>query len=200
MVAVAGPLSTIPLALAVHDFSAVVGTVSLYVLDVIDVDDVATRVPISSWQATQQVGRSNYLQVVIPAATLWVDAINAAVSFTVYRRAVLDDGFVFEYAMASSVVTEARFDTGPYRSTCTISGYEAGIVDPGTPSTVFDRTLTGIRSTSSGSSGLRVRCAIDWLLRPGQRAYVEGSPIIVRYMNLYATGTDAYMDVGELAS
>jgi hypothetical protein len=199
-VSLAGPLSANQKALAFHDFTTIVGDVSHYVMDLIDVNEVSTRLPISSWQATQQVERSNYLQCVIPAATEWVDALNAAVSFVVYRRAILDDGFIVEYEMARSVVTEVRFDTGPTRSTCTLSGYEDGIADPGTTPTAYDRTLTGVRLVSTSGAGLRVRCSIDWLLRPGHRAYVDGAPFIVGYMNLYATGTDSYMDVGELAT
>ena len=64
------------------------------------------------------------------------------------------------------------------------------------PPAAYDRALTGLRTVSSGSS-LRVRCAVDWLLRPGHRAYVQGVPFVVRYINYYApAGFDSYMDVG----
>ena len=56
-----------------------------------------------------------------------------------------------------------------------------------------------MRSVASGSSGYRVRCAIDWLLRPAQRAYLpDGASFIVSYINFYQPqGNDSYMDVGE---
>ena len=57
-----------------------------------------------------------------------------------------------------------------------------------------------MRSVYSGNTGgLRVRCEIDWLLRPGHRAYYGTTPIIVDYLNYYVPGVDQYMDVGERA-
>ena len=56
-----------------------------------------------------------------------------------------------------------------------------------------------MRSVNSGSTGIRVRCAIDWLLRPAQRAYLpDASSFIVGYINFYQPqGNDSYMDAGE---
>ena len=86
------------------------------------------------------------------------------------------------------------------RETCTVSGYSDGFAESENPSPEYDRTLVSIRSVSSGAGGMRVRCAVDWLLRPGQRAYANGVPMIADYINYYApTGGDSYMDVGERA-
>ena len=183
--------------LAVHDFTGQLGdAVTLFVMDLITPTG-AVRIPISSWQATLQTGSSNYVQCVIPACTMWVSAINSATEFVISRRAVLPNGTAVEYEMARAPATTPQFDRGPQRHTCTLSGYTDAFAESEDPPAVYDRALTGIRSISSGSS-YRVRCAVDWLLRPGHRAFVEDAPFVVAYINYYAPSEfDCYMDVGD---
>lgn len=191
-----GPLGS-PSVIAYHDFTGRLGdVVTTYVLDLLDAEDVAVRVPISSWQATLQTEGSNYVQCVIPACAEWVETINAATQFVIYRRAELPDGSAIEYEMARSPLEQARFDRGPERYTSTISGYATGFAVDEDPDPTYDRTLTGIRSISTGQ-GTRVRCSVDWLLRPGHRAFAEDVSFIVDYINYYVPGFDAYMDAGE---
>lgn len=183
--------------LTLHDFTGQVGdVVTRYVMDLVTPTGTV-RVPISSWQATLQTGRSNYVQCVVPAVLTWVTAINAATEFVISRTATLPDDTVIEYEMARAPVGEARFDRGAGRYTCTLSGYSTGFAVDEEPDPSTDRVLAKVRSVSTGSGGLRVRCAVDWLLRPGQRAIVDGSPFTVAYINYYVNNGDAYMDVGE---
>lgn len=202
-VAVPGPLGA-PAVDVFHDFSVapeVARATVYYACDVVDGAPVV-RLPISSWQATLQTGRSNYLQAVVPAVADYVDALTGlsdAAEFVIYRGVRLDDGATIEQEMARAPVT-ARFDRGPVRYTCTLSGYSTGFVEPEVPVEATDRGLEQVRSVSSGSGGLRVRCAVDWFLRPGQRAVVEGAPFVASYINYYVLMSgrgDAYMDVGE---
>lgn len=182
-----------------HDFTGLLGDVtSRYVMD-LDTPGGTVRVPVSSWQATLQAGLSNYVQCVIPAVTQYVAALETATAFTVRRRAVAPDGQAVEYAMATAPAQTVRYDRGPTRHTCTLSGYTGGSAPIGEdpPPAVYDRALVGVRSISSGAGGVRVRCAIDWTLRPGHRAFVDGSPFVVSYVNYYVNGADAYADVGE---
>ena len=192
-VSAASPLG-IAQSLAFHDFTGQIGdTVTRYVMDLITPSGTV-RVPISSWQATLRTGASSYVQCVIPAAQPWGATINAVTSFRIYRRAVTTSGQVFEYLMAEAPADTPQFDRGPTNHTCTLSGYAPGFaeqdVSPGT-----DRTLTGIRSISSGAS-YRVRCAVEWLLRPGQRGVVDGVPFVVEWINYYVNTNDAYMEAG----
>lgn len=191
-----GPLGA-PAVLATHDFtSALDDSVTRWVMD-LTTPAGTVRVPISSWQATLQSGSSCYVQCVVPACLAWVDAINAATEFVIYRRAdVPGTALVIEYEMARSPASNAQFDQGPGRYTCTLSGYPPEFAESLDPPEAYDRALAGVRSISSGS-GQRVRCAVDWLLRPGHRAYVGDVPLLVRYINYYALARDAYMDVGD---
>lgn len=195
-VSAASPLG-IAQSLAWHDFTAQLGdVVTRYVMDLITPTGTV-RVPISSWQATLQTGASNYVQCVVPACTPWNDAINAATVFVVYRAAQLPDGSSIEYEMARAPSEQARFDRGPGRETCTLSGYSPAFAASENPPTTFDRELSGIRSISSGSS-YRVRSAVDWLLRPGHRALAGGAPFVVKFINYYVMNEfDAYMDAGS---
>lgn len=185
-----------PAVLGINDFSGQLGdAVTLFVMDLLTPGGVV-RVPISSWQATLQTAVKNYVQCVIPACADYVDSINAATEFVIYRRAELPTGDAIEYEMARAPLEIAQYNRGPQRYTCVISGYSDGFAEDEDPSELNDRTLTGIRSTASGT-GLRVRCAVDWLLRPGQRAYADGVPFVVDYINYFCTDFDAYMDAGE---
>jgi len=157
----------------------------------------AIRPPISSWQATVQAGRSSYAQAVIPAATAWVDLIEAraaAGEFIIYRGVRFSDGSTQESELARAPLGDVRLDVGPVNATMTISGY--AILPP--PQGALTRTLTNVRSEST-SSGFRVRADIDWFLRPGQTAVSRGTPFTVSYINYYANASDEYMDVGERA-
>lgn len=187
-------------ALIGHDFTVALGDVTArYVMDLVT-DGGLVRVPISSWQATLQTGAKCYVQAVIPATTQYADAINTASEFVISRAAVLPSGMQVVQEMARSPVGSAQFDRGAMRETCTISGYADGFAESINPPAEYDRTLSRIRSMSSGAGGMRVRCAVDWLLRPGQRAFADGVPMIADYINYYApTGGDSYMDVGERA-
>ena len=184
-----------------HDFTSLLGdVVSHYVMD-LETPSGTVRVPISSWQATLQAGLASYLQCVIPAATAYTAALESATAFAVRRRAVPPGGVAVEYPMASAPAQTVRFDRGPQRNTCTLSGYTSASAPIGTdpPPAVYDRALQGVRSISSGAAGVRVRCAIDRTLRPGHRAFVDDAPFVVSYINYYVTGGEAYADVGERA-
>lgn len=153
------------------------------------------RLPISSWQATVQNGRADYVQAVVPAIMDLVDAIGARSNgeIVIYRGARSPDGSEREIEMARAPLEQFRIDRGSFRATGTLSGY-AAITTNADPST---RTLTGLRSLSIDGSGVRARTDIDWLLRPGMMASVGEYAFEVSYINYYVGNNQAYMDVGE---
>ena len=154
------------------------------------------RIPISSWQATVQTGRASYAAAVIPGALQWVDAVNDRAEegrFTVYRGVRYQNGETQETEMASAPLQVVQFDQGPINATMSISGYET-VAAPGHALT---RTLRNVRSRSISAAGLRVRCDIDFFLRPGHTAVAQGDELQVAYINYYVNSSDEYMDVGE---
>lgn len=191
-----GPLGA-PAATGFHDFTSLLdGTeVSYYHLD-LETPGGTVRVPMSSWQATLQVGRSSYVQAVIPNAGAYISDITAATTFSIKRRITYNGGTV-EHEMASAPVEEIPQSQGATNNTVSMSGYTTAFAEDLSPPVLYDRNLDNIRTKSTSTAGLRVRCDIDWLLRPAQRAYAGADELIVAYINYYVTGTDAYMDVGE---
>ena len=187
-----------PRGLGFHDFTAMLGdVVTRYVMDLM-IEGDAVRVPISSWQATLQTGASCYVQCVIPACLDWSEAINAADEFVISRVADTPTAQI-EYEMARSPIGQVSMARGPTNFTATLSGYAPAFAEDEDPPETYDRTLSDVRSVTTGTALMRVRCAIDWLLRPGHRAYYgAGASFVVRYINYYVPATgDAYMDVGE---
>jgi len=184
--------------LAVSDFSAALGDVpTRYVMDLVTPDGTL-RVPHKNWQATLQTAASNYVQAVIPACAEWVDVIEVATEFVIYRTATPPGGQVIMQEMARAPLGQRRYDRGSTNYTCTISGYSTAFAEDEDPDPAFDRALRGVRSVSTGQ-GTRVRCAVDWLLRPGQRAVFDEVSFLVGYINYFVTETDSYMDAGSRA-
>lgn len=183
--------------LTVHDFTGQLGDATTYYVMDLTTPSGTVRVPISSWQATLQTGLSNYVQCVVPAVQSYVTQINAATQFKILRRVVLPDGFVIEYQMASGPLQTVTLDQGPFRYTATIAGYSSGFAINETPSPAYNRTMSGLRSVSVSEGKARVRCSIDWLLRPSQRVFAGDRNFIASYINYYVGNNDAYMEVGE---
>lgn len=183
---------------ALHDFTVKLddSARTLYVMDLVTPGGLV-RVPISSWQATLQTDIQSYVQCVVPAATDWVPDIEAATEFIITRRGTLLDGSTFEYEMTRAPAQTVSLDGGAYNYTATISGYVDALTAVEDPPTALDRHLAGVRTVSRNSGNVRVRCNIDWLLRPGHRAYLDDEPIVVAYVNYYVPGFDQYMDVGD---
>lgn len=78
---------------------------------------------------------------------------------------------------------------------CTLSGYPAGASAPTIPATY---ELAGVRYIEENSTGTySARCAIDWLLRPGDTVSVDEITFTADYINYYANDRDSYMDVGS---
>jgi hypothetical protein len=159
------------------------------------------RVPISSWQATLQTGGACFASCVIPACGVWIDTLALATAFSVKRIAVLSSGEKIEVEVAAAPLQTLQIDQGPTNHTASLSGYGDAVPAVDNPSAVYDRTLAGLRSISTYSSGARVRCKMDWLLRPAMRALYADTSMVVAYINYTATltsgGVEAYMDVGE---
>lgn len=160
------------------------------------------RLPISSWQATLQVGRESYLQCVVPAAENYIDDIAAAglgSQLAVIRGALFPEGERRELDMATVPLKQMPYQRGPQRSTVTLSGYgdiTFSAVDASAPPAGSIRPLSGVQTLST-QGGVRVRCELDWLIRPGLLAEVDGIQFPVSYINFYVNPAQTFMDVGE---
>ena len=191
-----GPLGS-PTIRAINDFSSLVTDYrAFYVMEVSG--SPILRIPISSWQATVQSDRASFLQCVIPAADAYADDLAARLNtstISVYKITYLD-GEEQKSRLAVAPLETTSYARGPSNYTLTISGYGDAETISASTST---RTMTGIRSIYTTSTGkTRARCDIDWFLRPGDTAVVDGENVTVSYINYYVpTLGDAYMDIGD---
>lgn len=187
----------VPSVLAVNDFTSLVTDTRIF-YEMHITGDPQVVMPISSWQATLQVDRSNFLQCVVPAVDDYVSTIadrQGSEEFVVSRVAI-DGSNRFETEIARAPLTTTSIARGSTNYTCTMSGYEDAPAAPTSPKT---RVLTGIRSIAiDGSGRYRVRADVDWFLRPGDTASAEGDTFTASYINYYSTSQgESYMDVGD---
>ncbi|UOF79460.1 hypothetical protein [Caudoviricetes sp.] len=178
-----------------------------YVVDLLDENGLVTaRVPISSWQATLQTASEGYVQCTVPSCSPWLDAINAASEFRISRVGRLLSAYgggEIESPIVQGPVQTVQVSQGPTNHTSVISGYISALPANEDPDELFDRELTGVRSITTYGPTISIRCEIDWLLRPGQRAVYGTVNFSVSYINYYVTSygrtMDAYMDIGYRA-
>lgn len=173
-----------------------VGATQRYVMDLTHPGGTL-RIPISSWQATLQTEQANYVQCVIPACAPYIDELTTATSFGIRRISTLSGFGSFEVLIAETSELSLSITKSPSRQTAVLSGYSDAFLPEEDPPAALDRPLLEIRQITTSSGGRRVRCAMDWILRPSNRALVQGEPMIVAFMNLYVNENDAFMDVGE---
>ena len=191
-----GPLGS-PTIRALNDFSGLITDYrAFYVMEVSG--SPILRIPISSWQATVQTDRASFLQCVIPAADDYVDDLAARLNssnFSIYRITYLNDEEQ-KSQLAIAPLETTSYARGPSNYTLTVSGYGDAETASASPAT---RTMTGLRSIYTTSTGkTRARCDIDWFLRPGDTAVVDGENVTVSYINYYVPSIgDAYMDIGD---
>lgn len=182
---------------AFNNFADQVGDSETYYEMTLITPSGEVKVPISSWQATLQVSLSNFVQCVVPAVEDYIEAIGEATEFVIDRVVRVPGYGSLSYQMARSTIDTVTFDQGPTRFTATLRGYTSGFAPDEDPDPSTDRILTGIRSVSITSGLRRVRCSVDWLLRPNYRVTAQDQQFIASYINYYVGRNDAYMDVGE---
>lgn len=195
-IADSGPLGS-PRIQGWYDFSSEFSSITRYVCDIVTPSG-EVRAKMSSWQATLQSGRSNYVQCVIPAAESYAEDIAAATSFKISVSGTTPAGKV-EYLVAQMAAPQVDLATSANKSTATLSGYSEGFAEDLDPPEYFNKNLQGIRTIFTSAAGYRVRCSIDYFVRPSHRVFIdETQNFVCSYINYYVSGTgDAYMDVGE---
>lgn len=170
-----------------------------YVADLVMSDDELVRVPITAWQATQQVLLACNAQCTVPACAEWADDLADAeelVISCVGRQFARLGGEEVEWPLIRVAIQSVQDVRTVYAHDAIVFGTADSFsapdtdIDPG-----YDRELRDARSMSVGPTNMNMRCAIDWLLQPGQRAVYGGYSYIASRIDYSAVGGDAYMDV-----
>lgn len=184
-----------PAVSALNDFTGLIGAAqTTYALRISGSPEL--EIPIKSWQSTLQRDRLSFVQAVIPAYGNYdiSDRVGSE-TFSIYRVASAG-GTTFESLMASAPLSTVQISQGSFNHTAVISGFSDEFVNS---SAGGSRTLEGVRTLSNTINGAsRLRCSIDWFLRPGQEVTGGGLTFTAEYINYYVTSSgQAYMDVGN---
>jgi hypothetical protein len=160
--------------------------------------DEPLHLPISSWQATLQTERANFLQVVIPNAAPYMFDLSTRIGsqeFIVFRETTIG-GINVRSEMARASLDTVQLQEGATTGTATLRGYTEAFA--GSPDELRTIVLTGVRTrTQDLLATARVRCDIDWFLRPGQEVTDATIIFTADYINYFVPSEgDSYMDVG----
>lgn len=185
-----------PAVIGLNDFTALItDTSQRYVMRV--TGPSVLELPISSWQATIQTDRQDFLQCVVPNVTAFADELAGRVGveiFAIYRLGYIENEMI-ESQMVSAPLTTLTVNGGPFNETATLSGYSTAATVPASGIV----SVSGVRqrfNTTSGAS--RIRADINWLLRPGQTADAGDFSLRADYINYFVPAAgDSYMDVGS---
>ena len=157
------------------------------------------EIPISNFSGQLRSGEPSYLQVTIPDARTWAEVIAdfAAQSDTEmvieagYRYS---DGSVKTQDIARTRLRNVRYDIGARSSSVQLDGIDTPI-NP-TPKSI---TLTGANYRSQDEAGrVRYRCAMNFDVRPGDTAHINGETFIVGELSYNVTVNNATLEVSEV--
>ncbi|MDP4557960.1 hypothetical protein Q9247_09720 [Halomonas meridiana] len=153
------------------------------------------RVPMSSFQASMRLAGKSFLQVIVPAGSAVLPALEYGVPMQVslgyYHPS--DDEFDGLETIAQAPLEVIRSDEGPTRKTLSLSGYGQA-AQPA----ALTRQLVGVSGRSINQSRRRVRCSVDLLLRPGDTAIdADGTEFQVGQIQYFVNATAAAMEVLE---
>ena len=161
------------------------------------------QMPISSFSGQVRSGEPTYLQVTIPDALRWGEAIRAYTRFPETRLVVsagyrYTDGRYDVVEIARAKLRNVRFDYGARSQTVTLDGVESR--ENTTPKTVI---LSRASYKNLSSEGLRrFRCPVDFQLRPGDTVIFQDEVLtegtfVVGEISYTVTPLDAQMEVAE---
>jgi hypothetical protein len=163
-------------------------------------------VPISSFQCTLRPSderASSYFQVVIPNGDLYISRIrqmmiSTTTFFLIERFAQFSKGQGAGILIAFPKMQNVTYNQGPTNATITLQSWDRYESFSDYP----ENNAIHIKSPMSVSisGGYRVRCAIEWWVRPGVIAFVDHpiipNPFLVEWVNMYVNADTEYMDIG----
>lgn len=195
--------------LAVNDFiEAVRDNVSYWKLEGETGSNQFVELPCQYWKATTWSyradlpdGGTNYVEVMVPAATDYADEINDSYSFRIKQFFKLPDGSELEHVffnfgsyLTPPLPLTKSFTSGAYQDSCLIKG-SFRLLEPIESYLEETRALTGIRSNGSTDRGRRIICNFDPVLLPGMFVEVGNDTFEAKTVIYYVSASDQYLEV-----
>ena len=156
------------------------------------------EMPISNFSGQLRSGEPSYLQVTIPDARRWAQdiadfAAQSDTDMVIEAGYRWSDGRFDTQEIARTRLRKVRYDIGARSSSVQLDGIDTRI-NPA-PKTV---TLIGANYRSQDESGrVRYRCAMNFDIRPGDTALINGETFIVGELSYNVTVNNATLEVAE---
>ena len=157
------------------------------------------EIPISNFSGQLRSGEPSYLQVTIPDARRWAQdiadfAAQSDTEMVIQAGYRYSDGSFQTQDIARTRLRNVRYDIGARSSSVQLDGIDTRI-NPA-PKTV---TLIGANYRSQDEAGrLRYRCAMNFEIRPGDTAQINGETFIVGELSYNVTVNNATLEVAEV--
>ena len=154
------------------------------------------EMPISNFSGQLRSGEPSYLQVTIPDARRWSQniadfAAQSDTEMVIQAGYRYSDGHVKTQDIARTRLRNVRYDLGARSSSVQLDGINTRI-NP-TPKSV---TLTGANYRSQDESGrVRYRCAMNFDIRPGDTALINGETFTVGELSYNVTVNNATLEI-----
>ena len=156
------------------------------------------EMPISNFSGQLRSGEPSYLQVTIPDARTWADVIadfaaHPETEIVIQAGYRWSDGRFDTQDIARTRLRNVRYDIGARSSSVQLDGIDTR-VNPA-PKSV---SLKGANYRSQDEAGrVRYRCAMNFDIRPGDTARINGESFIVGELSYNVTVNNATLEVAE---
>jgi hypothetical protein len=197
-IAASTPVPTAALAI-LHDWSntaTVLRQTPIYIMEMIAPGQTAIRIPISNFQGRLRDGSPSWMQVTIPNAPHWSEAViaRAAGQLVLYSGVRFGGGLELLEEIARVNIERIEDARGGRSQTIAVSGHSTA-----TNAAPRIRTMHGVTYRSSGSGQRRYRCRLDRFLRPGDTAVIPsyGEQITVGLITYVVDSTQTTMEITE---
>jgi hypothetical protein len=156
------------------------------------------EMPISNFSGQLRSGEPSYLQVTIPDARAWADviadfALQTDTDIVIQAGYRWSDGRLETQDIARTRLRNVRYDIGARSSSVQLDGIDTRVNSA--PKAV---SLQGANYRSQDEAGrVRYRCAMNFEIRPGDTALINGEQFIVGELSYSVTVDNAMLEVAE---
>lgn len=168
----------------------------IYIMELVAPGQMPVRIPISNFHGRLRDGSPSWLQVTIPNAPRWSEAViaRAAGQLVLYSGVRFGGGLELLEEIARVNIERIEDARGGRSQTIAVSGHSTA-----TNAAPRIRTMHGVTYRSSGSGQRRYRCRLDRFLRPGDTAVIPsyGEQITVGLITYVVDSTQTTMEITE---
>ena len=168
----------------------------IYIMELVAPGQMPVRIPISNFHGRLRDGSPSWLQVTIPNAPRWSEAVTAraAGQLVIYSGVRFASGLELLEEISRVNIERIEDARGGRSQTISLSGHSTAA-----NAAPRIRTMYGVTYRSSGSDKRRYRCRLDRFLRPGDTAIIPAydEQITVGLITYVVDSTQTTMEITE---